>query len=241
MLCKTRAIVVRCTKYKEKDVILHAYTEEFGMISYMVYNPWGKKTKVKAALIQAFSILELDVEHQPKKDIQRIKDARILFLGTSIHTNPYKQSIVFFLAEMIQKSLSETEKEPHLFTFLLESISALENSKENFSSFHLIFLMQLSNFLGFFPNNDTDNSLPYFDMLNGIFTEQQPLHEHHLKGTDSAHFWSLSHIHFADMAQWIVPRTEKQSLLHHIVRYYQLHIPTIRTVKSLDVLHTLYN
>lgn len=240
MLAKTRAIVIHTTKFNDKDLILHALTEEFGMVSYMIYNPWSKQAKVKASYLQTFSLLEIDVEHQPKKDIQRIHDAKILFVGNSIHTNPYKQSIVLFLAEMVRKTLSETEKDVHLFAFVYHSLCVLDEVTEKYNSFHLIFLMRLTQFLGFYPNSTVENNDVYFDMLNGIFTAQPPLHGHYLEGENCKHFQALTHISYTDMPAWNISRVDKLILLSTMVRYYQLHIPTIQRIKSMDILHSLF-
>ena len=61
-----------------------------------------------------------------------------------------------------------TEKDFELFDFIEGSIKYYDKAKFN-PSFHLLFLMQLSKFLGFYP--ETENSeYKYFDLQQGCYT-----------------------------------------------------------------------
>ena len=51
-------------------------------------------------------------------------------------------------------------------------------------NFHLFFLFQLSRFLGFYPGELKD--VHFFDLLNGRFSELQPLHGSFLEGKSLA-------------------------------------------------------
>ena len=76
MLYKTQGIVLHSLPYKEVYTILHIYTKDFGRVSYMVARKRGKRSSVSQALFMPLSVLDLEVEHQNKRDIQRIKEER---------------------------------------------------------------------------------------------------------------------------------------------------------------------
>ncbi len=242
MLFKTKAIVVRYTKYNEKNVILQAFTKEFGMVSYMVYNPWAKNASLKAAYLQAFTILEIDVEHKATREIQQIKESKLIFHGSSIHSNPYKQSIVFFLTEIISKTITETHQDVVLFDFIENSAINLDKLTQ-FGTFHHHFLIQLSRYLGFFPNNEANennkNKIQYFDLVDGIFTQSKPFHNNYIEGEIGLLFYHLSTDPI--YKPHLLNRETKQILLQNIITYYLLHLPDIGHIKSLEILQTMFN
>ena len=57
MLHKTRGIVLHSVPYNDKYIIINMYTEDFGRVSYMIYNTHSRKSKVSRALIQPLSVI----------------------------------------------------------------------------------------------------------------------------------------------------------------------------------------
>ena len=241
MLYKTQGIVLHHTKYNDNNYILDLFTEEFGKVSYIIYNPNSKRAKVKSSYIQPFSILDIEVEHHPKKDIQQIKEAKVQFFGNNILSNPIKSSIVLFLSEVLYKCLSETEKDTELFSFVKNSILALEQNNTDYANFHLVFLLQLTQFFGFYPNTKTICEGAYFDMLNGVFCGGQPSHNHYLKRSESEIFYELLQVDYTTMERLKIGRAEKQVLLRYMMEFYELHLQTLHKIKSLDVLQAIFN
>ena len=54
------------------------------------------------------------------------------------------------------------------------SIEPVSKTSASFSNFHLVFMMRLSRFIGFFPNVEQANEGGYFDLINGCFTDRIP-------------------------------------------------------------------
>ena len=79
MFFSTRGIVLHSIPYKDSYAIIYMYTEAFGRISYMVSRNRGKKSSVLKSLFIPLSVLDLEVEHFNKRDIHRIKEARLCF------------------------------------------------------------------------------------------------------------------------------------------------------------------
>ena len=73
MQAKTTGIILHQVKYSDSQSIVSIYTREFGRMSYMVRGANRKKSATRSALLQPLSIVEIDVSHNPKKDIQSIK------------------------------------------------------------------------------------------------------------------------------------------------------------------------
>jgi DNA repair protein RecO (recombination protein O) len=70
---------------------------------------------------------------------------------------------------MLHHSIKEEEENENLFTFLETALLWLDNHEE-ITNFHLIFLLQMTKFFGFFPNKANGN---YFEMIDGVFSEYQ--------------------------------------------------------------------
>ena len=113
MLISTKAIVISKIKYGDNDLIVKCYTEEFGVVSYILKGVLkNKKTNAKKAYFQLLSQLHIDTIHKENRALQNIKDIRGSTIYLSLHTNVLKSAIVMFLAEVLSNSLIEEEKNP---------------------------------------------------------------------------------------------------------------------------------
>lgn len=74
----------------------------------------------------------------------------------SIHTSVVKQSIVLFLSEILTSAIQEEENNTLLYEYLERSLIWFD-SHEQISNFHLLFLLNLTKFLGFYPDVSQSN------------------------------------------------------------------------------------
>lgn len=228
MYHQTKGIIISKTKYAETSIICKIYTENFGLQTYIINGV--RKKKGKSIYYQPLSLLELTVYHKEKNTLQRIKEAKPFYQYDSLPYMVEKSSIAFFMAEVLQKCLREEEENIPLFNFLWQSLIALDKEKID-PQFHLHFLVQLSSFLGFYPNIVEGESL-YFDMMNGTFVNQKPEHKHYFNDTEP--LLQLLNGHS-------VPKNNKRFLLEKLIEYYRLHIEGFSNLKTLAVLETIFN
>ncbi len=155
MLHKTRGIVFHTTEYSETSVVVKMYTELFGFQSY--HREQCPKKKCQDSLLRLpITQLWLKWSFTTKNvsGLQRISEIRP---SPTLRTVPFdvlKSSMALFLNEVLYKSIREEEANAQLFDFLFHSIQWLDVHEPANSDFHLLFLLQLSKYLGFFP---TDN------------------------------------------------------------------------------------
>ena len=240
MQIKTAGIVLHSIKYSDSATIVTIYTQEFGRVSYMAYGVNKKKAACRSALLQPLSIVELDVVHAPRKEIQRIKEVRITFPFTEIPFHPVKNSIALFLSEVLFRTLRRSEPDEEFFSFLENSIQLLDCCEQGIANFHLLFLVKLTRYLGCAPNKE-NNSSGYFDLINGVFLQQSPLHAHYLLPEISRDFFILLSSDYYDMDTLVFSRKRRTQLLESIVEYYRLHIPDFDGLHSLNVLQSLFD
>lgn len=156
MQIKTKGLVLSYIKYSDTSIIVTIYTEISGITTYIEKGVRSAKSKNKMALFQPLSLLEMEVDHQANKGIQRIKEMRPYFLYKTIPYEIIKTSIGLFLGEFLIKVLKETEENTALFNYLENSLMAFDMVEENYQDFHLKFLWDLSFFIGIQAGNKKD-------------------------------------------------------------------------------------
>lgn len=241
MLSKTRGIVLHSIPYNDKYAIVYLYTENFGRASYMIGRNGGKKSRVSKALFMPLSILEMEVDHLPKREIQRIKESKVCFPLSEICTDPVKNILALFVAEILYRVVKETEPDPRLFDYLYQSIHLLENTTQGIANYHLVFLLGLLRYLGVFPHIETQQEGYYFDMLNGVFIPKIPMHKHFLNKEESVVFARLLRISYENMSLYSFSRQDRVNIINRILEYYRLHLPEFPEIKSITVMQSLFD
>ena len=237
MLVKTKAIVISSLKYQEKSLIVKCFTLSDGLKSYFVRDAFSsRKSNQKIAYFQPFSILEIEAVHKNKGTLENFKEIKLAIPFQTIHNTVTKSTIVLFLSEMMHYSIHEEEENEALFTYLETALLWLD-AHDDIANFHLIFLLEATKYLGFYPDN-TDVDLPYFEMTEGIFTPFiaiSSLSEH-----ETQLFKKLLSLKFeSDLKTFHV--IERQLLLKIIIDYYSFHLEGFRKPKSLDVLKEVFS
>jgi len=240
MQVKTTGIVLHAVKFSDSATIVTIYTRHFGRVSYMVHAVNRKKSVCRPAYLQPLSILEMDVFHTPGKDVQRIKDIQTGYPFTGIPFDPVKNAVALFISEMLYRCLRQTEPDENVFLFIENSIQQLDCCEEGIANFHLVFLIKLTRYLGFEPNRD-DEKINYFDLMNGVFKNEKPMHAHFLMPEDAADFEALLHADYSNMQLPGFSRLKRLKLLESLVEYYRLHIPDFHGLHSLEVLKSLFD
>ena len=235
---KTLGIILHSVKHFDKSSVVSVYTEQFGRISYMVYAVNSKKSKFRAAFMQPMSLVELDVYHQPNRDIQQIKDIKISVPLANIPSNPIKTLTALFVSELLYKTLRHVEAEPELFHFLYDAVIFLDVCDEGLENFFIVFMIKLTSFFGFEPNMETDEN-QYFDMLNGVFTNTVPNHKNILQGKILQIFIQVLKTDFECLNTLCLTRENRREITEALIEYYKLHVSGFQKLKSLEVLQEL--
>ncbi len=240
MMIKTRAIVLNSIKFGESKVIIDLFTQQKGFLSFLVRVPKSSKSKIKIQFFQPLSILELEFDFRLNSKLQYISDVRLALPFTSIPFDSYKLSISLFLSEFLSYSLRNEQENSSLYSFLENSILWLDVVTGQFANFHLVFMFNLSRFLGFYPNVDNYSCGSFFDLQEGDFCEFAPLHRFFLKSSDSAFILSLVRLSYNTMHLCKMTRTDRNHCTEVILLYYRLHIPGFPELKSFSILKELF-
>ena len=239
MLQKTRGIVLNSIKYSESSIITKIYTEEFGMLSFMVRGVRKRKARISASFFQAFTILNLDISYKPKSNLQNIKEVSLAQRTDSMHSDVRKSTIAIFLAEILHRSLEEEQEDKGLFEFIQLTISFLDSLETAFGNFHLIFLLQLSKYLGFYPSVPDSGRAIYFNMESGRF-EENPYHDQFLNTELSTKLTELMTVSYLERDLVKLNGEQRSELLDKMIQYYQLHLPGMGRISSKKVLEGVF-
>ncbi|MDR1372111.1 MAG: DNA repair protein RecO C-terminal domain-containing protein [Dysgonamonadaceae bacterium] len=241
MLHNIRGIVLHSTPYNDRHCITLVYTEQFGSMSYLTPRYTKQSKKIPRALFHPLSALEMTAVHYHNRDIHRIKEARSLLPLISLSGNPVKSAVSFFIAEVIMKTVREEASNRWLFDYILQSVTILEQSTRPVTNFHIAFLFGLCRHLGFEPNTSEYRDGDFFDLTAGCYTVIRPSHPHCLNAGSSRILYRLSRISYRNMHVFRFSGSERTAVVHHILSYYRLHLYPFITVKSLEVLHSVFS
>jgi DNA repair protein RecO (recombination protein O) len=237
MLVKTKAIVISSIKFQEKSLIVKCFTLSDGLKSYFVRDAFSsRKSNQKIAYFQPFSILEVEAIHKNKGTLENFKEIKLATPFQTIHSDVIKSTIVLFLSEMMHYSIHEEEKNEALFTYLETALLWLD-AHDDMANFHLIFLLEATKYLGFYPDI-SDIDLLFFEMTEGGFTPFNAISS--LSEHETALFKKLLSLKF-DTDQKTFHVIERQLLLKILIDYYSFHLEGFRRPKSLDVLKEVFS
>ncbi|MDO5105631.1 DNA repair protein RecO [Capnocytophaga sp.] len=238
MLIKTQAIVISSLKYGDNSLIVRCFTKNYGVQSYLLQGVLSsRKSTLKSALFQPFMQLEIVATHKNSGTLERIKEAKVHHVYRSLHTHIYKSSVALFLSEVCSLVCTTEHPEPELYNFLSEKLCFFDEN-DFMANFHLKFLVDLTRFLGFYPDTTNDNHL-FFNLEEGIFSHFDEV-KYTISGTELVLFKNILTAQYSDLHHIKTTKTERNALINKLLKYYQWHFPSFRNTKSLDVLQSLF-
>ena len=238
MLVKTRAIIIHSIRYREADLIVKAYTKSNGLKSYLVRGVLkSKKGKLRASMFQPLTILDLEANHKDKGTLENIREAKVNPAYQTLTGNIYKSSIAMFLAEVLHQAIQEEEQNQALYQFLEESFLWLDTN-EKYANFHLLFMVKLSSFLGFYPHQ-YDPDLPYFNLLDGEY-QLDDTNKYCIQNENSALLKQFLLVNYDEVPSIKLNQSKRKNFIEMLILYFELHLHGFKKPRSLDILHQLF-
>jgi len=239
MLEKTRGIVLNHVKFGEKSLVTSIYTELLGRKSFLIQRIYTKKSMVHPTFFQPLTLLDIQVDLKPNRDLQRIREIVLIQPFLTIPFDVSKRAITLFLAEILTKTIKEEEANPGLFQYLFTSIQLLDVTDTSIANFHLVFLMNFARYLGCYPTDNYSSANCLFDIMNGNF-QSQPKKQAPISKDISYLLHKLLTLTYNDMDALLLDHQKRTILLEVIIAYYNLHMGGIGEIKSLPVLQHIF-
>lgn len=227
-------------KYGESKIIVDLLTEWCGRTSCIATLSKSNKGKLKKQYFQPLTLLEVVTVTKPHVQLAQLKEARVNIPFVSIPFHPYKLSIALFTAEFLRLATKNEQTDPLIFNYAINSIEWLDRCTGSVANFHLVFMMRLSRFLGFYPNMENHRQGDWFDLRAGCFCGQPPLHSDVVPPTEADNIQLLLRMNFSTMHLFRMDRKERNRMAETILHYYRLHLPDFSEMKSFAVLKELF-
>ena len=238
-MSNSRAFVIKSIKQGETSSIVSCYLEDIGFKSFLVKGLYSKKrSKFSKAHFFPLNVISLNYSYIKNRNLGYIKEVKSEIIFKSIHTDIQKSSVIVFLSEILNSVFrEELQENKNLFDFLLNSLLWYDNIK-NCNIFHIKFLIELTKFIGFFPNvkNKNDN---YFSLESGSTTNTEPINDS-IKGEDLKLFNNLLGMKFEDLNKMSISKEPRTRILNKIIDYYSLHLQTFKTPRSINVFTEIF-
>lgn len=229
MLEKTRGIVLKSVNYKDNSCIVHIYTELHGAQSYIINGVRNQKGAIRPSHIMPLNLVDLVVYHKENQDIHRIKELKCDPILRNVHFDMTRNSIALFITEILDACVKESESNPGLFSFLHHFIQILDLEDGALGNYPIAFLLQLSKYLGFYPDNNFEEGFS-LQFLNGCFAPVERAEGRTMTKRDSRlcyefmvnRDWHMIHL----------SKEDRSSLLNEMIEFYGFHALNGRQIKS---------
>ena len=173
MTTNARLIILNYTKIKDSAIVVHTLSREWGRRSFIVH--LGKNASL--AMFQPLGIVEADITENTRSELWRATRFTQAWPLVSLRTDLYKNAIVLFMSEVLYRGVREGTAEEDLYGWCERSILTLDALEKDFSNFHLRFLLEYAQALGFAPSLEAllpfaGDSLPQIKaLLESSFSE----------------------------------------------------------------------
>lgn len=241
MEVKTGALVLRTVKYGDSRVIVDMLTAERGRVSFICNLPkTARRGTARKQFFQPMTLLDIVFDYRETAQLQRLRDVVIAAPFVSIPFDSGKLSIMLFLAEFLTYATRDEQGGRLLFDYIAKSLLWLDGAQQAFANFHLVFMMHLTRFVGFYPNLDDYGEGAWFDLRDGCFTRVRPLHADCLGPAEASRIRTLMRMDYENMRLFRMSRAGRNRCLEVVLHYYRLHVPSFPEMRSLEVLRALF-
>lgn len=229
----TEAIVLKKIKYKENRLIVHLFTKDYGRIAGIT--TLSKKRKM-ANYFQPLYHLSFEVNYNEKKTLHPLQQVRFSAPYTHIPFSVKKHTVAQFLAEILGKVLAENEPDQELFRFFTNAIHLYDQINDNIRPFHLLFLIHLTRFLGFYPGRKTSSN-DFFSPSEGTFVPQI-MHDT-MPDNLSSIFENILNVPFSKFNEISITGRAQSELLDKVLEFYKIHL-NLSNLKSYSILKQVF-
>ena len=240
MIITTHGIVLRAIKYSETSFICDIFTEERGMQSYIVSGVRKKKAKISPSLLQVMSIVELVAYHKDGRELNRITELKSAFVFQQIPFDVVRGAVGLFMTELVQKTVQEHEENQPLYDFLYQSFTFLDETTNGIANIHVVFMVQLTSYLGFMMDDNRSETMPYFDAKEGRFKKVRTANQDGLNEELSEVLYAFGQLPLSDSHLVKLSRDNRKTLVKVMMRYYQHRIDSFSTLNSFQVLQEVF-
>jgi len=234
--------VIGSVPYSDTSRVVRVLTEEKGMTPVWVRT--GKKSP--KAIWHPLSAVELASFRRKKQDgLATFTEASRALPAINILSDARRSAVAFFIAEVLDKSISEDAPMPKVFKLVWQTVELLE-TEDSVANLHIYFLGHLIDALGLMPeefDNEITSGLGSLNLDTGEWSDVEmnlSKESHYLKSNLVKIMMGIPGMKFDTMREVIIEKSDRKELLLGMVMFIQLHHAGLREIKCYDVLETIF-
>lgn len=233
---KIQGFVLQSIRYGDSSLVVRIYTLDSGLQSYMVKGVSGRQSSHRAAFFQPMTFLSFLQSGKPRMGgMCFLKEPEVAYAYQSIPFVMNKSAILIYVDELLCHTLTQQERNDDLYQFVFQSLVWLDLVEDGYANFPLYFTLELSRFLGFYPqSNFQPNAV--FDMMEGHFSATIPSHPYYLDKEYSAVLAKFLNRNVDDMKDVMMNGEQRNGLLDQLLTFMRLHTPLVKGLQSHEIL-----
>ena len=236
---KIHGLVLQSVRYGDTSLIAKVFTRDQGLRFYMVKGAFKHGSNTSAALFQNLSFIHYVETGKPTKGTLRyLKDVQLSLVYQSIPTTIKKSAIILYISELLSKTLTEEAPNSALFDFILGSMQWLDLVSGGYANFPLFFTLELTRQLGFYPKPNHHEGW-CFDMMEGSFAHDYPLHPYYMDANDAALLSSLLDAGVDKSCRMPMKADTRRAMLDDLLTFVRLHASVTSGFHSHEVLKSV--
>ena len=234
-----QGIVLQSLRYSDTSLIVKVLTRNQGLKSYMVKGAFNRNAKNRSALFQHLNLINyIEVGKPNKSSLGYLKDVQLFTVYQSIPFVMNKSAILLYVSELLTKTITEQEQNEALYDFIVKSLLWLDLVEQDYANFPIYFTLELTRHLGFYPKSNYSPGF-CFDMMEGSFVHDYPLHPYYFDAEDSALLSRLLDAGIDEACQVPLRVIQRRGLLEGLITFMRLHAPVMKDFHSHEVLKTV--
>ena len=216
MVKDTELIVLHTTRYGENSLVVHTLSKEYGRRSFIIK---GLSKKSLMSLFLPLNVLEAGVVESSKSTLYTMRNPVAKHPLMGIRSSLYKNSMTMFMSEVLYRVIKDGTNEHGLFEWCEKNILLLDAITDDFSNFHLRFLLELAMVLGFSPSSQDLQPFvgPHYPIVEQFMTTS-----------------------FVESMMIPLSGQVRNEIAEEILRYIEFHSESAVNVNSLKVLRELF-
>ena len=230
---KSKAITLTYSKQGESSIICKIFTEQQGLQTFIIKGVRSSKSNKKLGLFQALQLVKINATYSEKRGLQYLSEISVDEPTAIEKVNMHKNFIAVFIAEITAKVLQENEQNIPLFNFIWNTKRELYLTDNLSDNFVLLFMLNLSKHLGFYPSIDNVNAT-YFNLETAEFSNDSLNLNIYLDKEKSTILKSLLQGKEVKIEQKI-----KSELLKDIMQFFHLNHYNLQNITSHLIIESL--
>ena len=209
-------ILLHTTRFGEKSMVLHTLSKEYGRKGFFVKNISRRSV---TSMFFPSGILEADIMETSRSGLFTARNPALSYPLSGIRNDLRKSAISIFISEVLYRVVKEGLTDRPLYDMCEKNILLLDAMEEDFSNFHLYFLLEFIMALGFSP--EPHDLAPFMGERMSLVSDfiGKPFSE-----------------------AMLVPMTGemRNEIAEKLLKYIEFHTESAVNVNSLKILHELF-